>query len=97
MEKIKELTIVPDGKGKWLVVNESYRLHYECFCGGPVVPVLREPLKPLVGDGDHLVYNFGRWQHASLNSAATTRAMKSWKPIFPSPRPVLTRSCLRLS
>jgi hypothetical protein len=59
MEKIKEITIVPDGKGKWLVVNESYRLHYECFCGGPV---LREALKPLVGDGDHLVYNFGPWQ-----------------------------------
>ena len=55
MEKIKEITIVLDGNGKWLVVNEFYRLHYECFCDGPVLPVLREALKPLVGDGDHLV------------------------------------------
>ena len=62
MEKVKEITIVPDGKGKWLVVPDFYRLHYECFCGGPVLPVLREALTPLVGDGDHLVYNFGRWQ-----------------------------------
>jgi hypothetical protein len=37
-------------------------LHYECFCGGPVDPGLREILKPLTGDGDHLVYTFGRWQ-----------------------------------
>jgi hypothetical protein len=28
----------------------------------PVLPVLREALKLLVGDGDHLVYSFGRWQ-----------------------------------
>jgi hypothetical protein len=62
MEKVKEITIVPDGQGKWLVVPEFYRLHYECFLGGPALPVLREALKPLVGDGDHLVYNFGRWQ-----------------------------------
>ena len=27
-----------------------------------MLPVLREALKPLVGDGDHLVYSFGRWQ-----------------------------------
>ena len=62
MDKIKEITIVPDGQGKWLVVPDFYRLHYECFYGGPVLLVLREALKPLVGDGDHLVYNFGRWQ-----------------------------------
>lgn len=62
MDKIKEITTVQEGKGKWLVVPDFYRLHYECFCGGPALPVLREALKPLVGDGDHLVYNFGRWQ-----------------------------------
>ena len=62
LDKVKEITIVPDGKGKWLVVPEFYRLHYECFLGGPALPVLRDVLKPLAGDGDHLVYNFGRWQ-----------------------------------
>jgi hypothetical protein len=62
MEKIKEITLLPEGKGQWLVVPEFYRLHYECFCGGPVQTVLRQALKPLTGDGDHLVYNFGRWQ-----------------------------------
>ncbi len=62
LEKISAITAVPDGKGCWLVVPEFYRLHYECFCGGPADPVLRKLLKPLIGDGDHLVYNFGRWQ-----------------------------------
>ena len=58
----KEITVVADGKGRWLVVPEFYRLHYECFCAGPVTPLLRETLAPLVGDGDHLVYDFGKWQ-----------------------------------
>ncbi len=40
---------------------DFYRLHYECFCGGPVTPILRESLEGLVGDGDHLVYDFGGW------------------------------------
>jgi hypothetical protein len=62
MDKIKEITTVQDGKGKWLVVPEFYRLHYECFLGGPALPVLREAIKPLIGDDDHLVYDFGRWQ-----------------------------------
>lgn len=62
MENIKEITIIPDGKGKWLVVPEFYRLHYECFRGGPALPMLREALHLLTGDGDHLVYKFGRWQ-----------------------------------
>ena len=61
-EKITEITVVPDGQGSWLVVPEFYHLHYECFCGGPVNPVLRQALKPLIGDGDHLEYDFGRWQ-----------------------------------
>ena len=60
--KISEITAIPSGKGQWLVVPEFYRLHYECFCGGPVSPILRQILKPLIGDGDHLVYDFGRWQ-----------------------------------
>ena len=62
LENIREITAIPDGDGVWLVVPEFYRLHYECFCGGPVDPVLRKWLKPLIGDGDHLVYNFSRWQ-----------------------------------
>jgi hypothetical protein len=62
MQNIKDISLLADGKGQWLVVPEFYRLHYECFCGGPVLPILREALKPLIGDGDHLVYNFGRWQ-----------------------------------
>jgi hypothetical protein len=41
------------------VVPEFYRLHYECFCGGPVTAALREALEGLTGDGDHLVYDFG--------------------------------------
>jgi hypothetical protein len=62
LEKICAITTIPDGRGSWLVVPEFYRLHYECFCGGPLDPLLREVLKPLIGDGDHLVYDFGRWQ-----------------------------------
>jgi len=61
-EKISTITPVAHGHGRWLVVPEFYRLHYECFCGGPVDPSLRELLKPLTGDGDHLAYAFGRWQ-----------------------------------
>lgn len=61
LDSIKEITSVPAGGGCWLVVPEFYRLHYECFCGGPVLPALREALAPLVGDGDQLVYNFGEW------------------------------------
>ncbi len=60
--KISDITAIPCGKGQWLVAPEFYRLHYECFCGGPVDRVLRNALKPLCGDGDHLVYDFGRWQ-----------------------------------
>lgn len=60
-EKITENTLISDGNGKWLVVPEYYRLHYECFCAGPMTPLLRDTLKPLIGDGDHLDYNFGKW------------------------------------
>ncbi len=60
LSSAKEITLVTDGKGQWLVAREMYRLHYECFCAGPVTPLLRETLAPLVGDGDTLVYDFGR-------------------------------------
>jgi hypothetical protein len=60
--EISQITLISSGKGQWLVVPDFYRLHYECFCGGPVDRVLRNILKPLTGDGDHLVYDFGRWQ-----------------------------------
>ena len=59
MEAIKEVTLVKDGGGRWLVVPEFYRLHYECFFAGPALPLLRETLGDLIGDGDHLVYRFG--------------------------------------
>jgi hypothetical protein len=62
LEKIAEITLISDRAGRWLAVPEFYRLHYECFCGGPMHPLLRETLRPLIGDGDHLTYNFGRWQ-----------------------------------
>ncbi len=61
-DKISEITVVPCGKGQWLVVPDFYRLHYECFCSGPVDPTLRRTLQPLCGEGDHLTYDFGRWQ-----------------------------------
>jgi hypothetical protein len=54
-----QISKVSDGKGAWLVVPDFYRLHYECFCGGPVLAELRDELLPLIGDGDHLVYTFG--------------------------------------
>jgi hypothetical protein len=56
---IAEPTRVEDGAGKWLVVPDFYRLHYECFFAGPALPLLRETLRGLTGDGDHLVYRFG--------------------------------------
>jgi hypothetical protein len=61
-ESVSAITRVSHGKGCWLIVPEFYRLHYECFCGGPLDLILRKSLKPLIGDGDHLTYNFGRWQ-----------------------------------
>jgi len=61
MRDVSDITLVGDGAGRWIVVPEFYRLHYECFCGGPLLPALREALGTLVGDGDHLVYHFGRW------------------------------------
>lgn len=62
MEQCSEITVIPDGAGRWLVVPEFYRLHYECFRGGPALPILADVLNPLTGDGDHLVYRFGKWQ-----------------------------------
>jgi hypothetical protein len=59
---IKKLTIVPDGIGRWIVVPEFYRLHYECFYAGPAQKLLRDNLAGLTGDGDHLVYDFGEYQ-----------------------------------
>ena len=61
LQGVSDVTVVADGAGRWLAVPEFYRLHYECFCGGPLLPALREALGPLIGDGDHLVYHFGRW------------------------------------
>jgi hypothetical protein len=62
LASIREITLVPDSAGQWLVVPEFYRLHYETFCAGPIIPLLREILKPLTGDGDTLVYHFAQYQ-----------------------------------
>ncbi len=59
---LTEITRAPDEKGQWLIVPDFYRLHYETFCGGPAHALLRETLKPLIGDGDTLVYDFGQHQ-----------------------------------
>ncbi|MGE5528497.1 MAG: hypothetical protein ACM3X6_05075 [Patescibacteria group bacterium] len=59
LEGIGEVAVVEDGAGRWLFVPEFYRLHYECFYGGPALPILRETLGGLIGDGDHLTYQFG--------------------------------------
>ncbi len=61
LSSVLEITVVPDAAGRWLVLPEFYQLHYECFCGGPVTPVLRDAFEGLIGDGDHLVYDFGEW------------------------------------
>jgi hypothetical protein len=58
---VEEVTRVEDGSGQWLVVPEFYRLHYECFCAGPMLSTLREAFEGLIGDGDHLAYDFGEW------------------------------------
>ena len=60
-EAISEITIVSDQGGRWVVVPDFFRLHYESFYGGPASAVLRETLKPQAGNGDQLVYHFGRW------------------------------------
>ena len=62
LASIQEITLVPDSAGQWLIVPEFYRLHYETFCAGPILPLLREILQPLIGDGDTLVYDFGTYQ-----------------------------------
>jgi hypothetical protein len=61
-QAIQEPTLVSDHAGRWLVVPEYYRLHYECFFAGPALPLLRETLRDLIGDGDHLLYRFGERQ-----------------------------------
>ena len=61
LETVTETTSVSDGAGRWLVVPEFYRLHYECFCGGPMTASLRDAFDGLIGTGDHLVYDFGDW------------------------------------
>ncbi|RPI33810.1 MAG: hypothetical protein EHM70_04870 [Chloroflexota bacterium] len=58
---VDRVTRIEDGSGAWVLLPEFYHLHYECFFGGPLMPELREILLPLIGDGDHLVYNFGDW------------------------------------
>ncbi len=60
-DMIKDTTIIPDQMGKWVVVPEFYRLHYECFFAGPAQKALREALAGLYGDGDHLEYHFGEY------------------------------------
>ena len=60
--RLTEITRVADEKGQWLIVPDFFRLHYETFCGGPADALLRETLKPLIGDGDTLVYDFGQHQ-----------------------------------
>ncbi|MDH4180142.1 MAG: hypothetical protein OEV33_06485, partial [Armatimonadota bacterium] len=62
LASVTDITLVPDSPGQWLVVPEFYRLHYECFCGGPITPLLRDTLQPLIGDGDLLAYDFGSHQ-----------------------------------
>jgi hypothetical protein len=62
LEQVSEITLEQDGAGRWLVVPEFYRLHYEAFYGGPAVPLLRETLRDLIGSGDRLVYRFGDWE-----------------------------------
>jgi len=62
LNSIPSIIFLTHGRGYWMIVPEFYRLHYECFCGGPVDKVLRQELKSLIGDGDHLTYDFGRWQ-----------------------------------
>ena len=61
LEHIAEFTTIPDEKGKWLVVPDFYRLHYEAFFGGPAQKSLREALQGLTGDGDTLRYRFGKY------------------------------------
>ena len=61
-DSIQENTLIPESAGKWLIVPEFYNLHYETFCAGPVTPLLRETLTPLIGDGDTLNYDFGQYQ-----------------------------------
>jgi hypothetical protein len=61
-ELIRENTLVPDSAGQWLIIPEFYSLHYETFCAGPVSPLLRETLSPLIGDGDTLIYDFDQCQ-----------------------------------
>ncbi|MHC4479886.1 MAG: hypothetical protein ACYS1C_02815 [Planctomycetota bacterium] len=61
LAEAQEAVVVEDAAGRWVVAPEFYRLHYECFCGGPALAVLREALAGLAGDGDHLVYDFGDW------------------------------------
>jgi hypothetical protein len=61
-ETIEETTVVSDHQGKWIVVPEFYRLHYECFYAGPAQNELREALAGLYGDGDHLEYCFDSWK-----------------------------------
>jgi hypothetical protein len=60
--QVSNFTRIKDGCGDWILLPDFFQLHYECFCGGPLKPELREVLMPFIGDGDSLVYKFGNWK-----------------------------------
>jgi hypothetical protein len=60
--KASEITIIRDGKGKWVVPADFYQLHYECWRNGPAEEQLRDALEGLLGPEDEWRYRFGDQQ-----------------------------------
>lgn len=62
------------GKGTWITMENMYSLHYETWTSGPCNPLLHKILMPLIGDGEHLVYDFGT---QTVSASLKTRQMKN--------------------
>ena len=59
VEKWDDVTILPDGAGRWVAPKDWYSLHYEPFTNGPCDRQLREASQGALGPEDCLQYAFG--------------------------------------
>jgi len=56
------ITVIPDGKGTWVIPAEFYQLHYECWRNGPAEKTLRVALDGCLGPEDEWRYRFGEYE-----------------------------------
>jgi hypothetical protein len=54
-----DVTVLPEGAGRWVCPKAWYSLHYEPFTNGPCDRTLREVIEGALGPDDCLQYAFG--------------------------------------